>query len=77
MYAALSMNPSKYPITLFSHVQIGSPYTAPSIVPITLPYQKHSSYPTCVPDSNPTTNLREVPRKNLRISIYSLIIGTL
>ena len=60
---APSMKPFKYPITLLPYVQIGSPYTAPSFVPINLPSQKHSSYPTSVPGSNPTTNQGQVPRK--------------
>ena len=57
---------------------IGSPYTAPSIVPITLPSHKPSSYHICVPGSTPTTNQSQVARKNNpRISIYSPIIETL
>ena len=60
---APSIKPSKDPITLLSHVQIGIPYKAPSFVPITLPPQKPSSDPTCVPGSNPTTNQSQVPIK--------------
>ena len=69
------MNPSKDPITLLSHVTIGSSYTEPSIVPITLPTQKHSSYPTCVPGSNPTTNQSQVTSK--KTSEYQYIVPSL
>ena len=69
-----SMKPSKYPITILPHFQIGSLYIAPSFVPITIPSQKHSS---CVPGSNPTTHKNQVPRKKPQNSIYSPTIGTL
>ena len=60
---APSIKPSKYPITLLFHVSIGSTYTAPSIVSITLPSHKPVSYPTFLPSSNPTTNQIQVPNK--------------
>ena len=47
----------------FATCPIGSTYTALIIVPITLPSHKPTSYPTCVPGSNLTTNQSQVPNK--------------